>query len=279
MPPEWAPHERCWMAWPCRAELWGDRMEAARQAYAEVAEAIAQFEPVTMIARPELTARSRCNAARAYRSCRSSTTTAGPATPARPSCVDAQGALAGVDWRFNGWGERHRATPRTPDGRAHLEHLKCRRFDAPDRARGRRGARRRRGNRSGVRRLGPRPEAQSRARRAPRSRSVLADHLGIAKVDLAARGAWWTTRPAGMSTTSPASCGRAWCWRCVSRGHGRPRPRGPGGQPERLRGATRRQGPHARSDRDRRCRRRVPRGRPAPERCPTSISTSPMAAW
>ena len=56
MPPEWAPHARCWMAWPCRAELWGDRLAAARQAYAEVAKAIAEFEPVTMIARPELAA-------------------------------------------------------------------------------------------------------------------------------------------------------------------------------------------------------------------------------
>jgi agmatine deiminase len=50
MPAEWTPHERCWMEWPCRAELWGDRLEAARDAYAEVATAIARFEPVTMIA-------------------------------------------------------------------------------------------------------------------------------------------------------------------------------------------------------------------------------------
>ena len=56
MPPEGARHERCWMAWPCREELWGARMAEARQAYAEVAQTIAQFEPVTMIARPELTA-------------------------------------------------------------------------------------------------------------------------------------------------------------------------------------------------------------------------------
>ena len=56
MPAEWARHDRCWMAWPCREELWGERMAAARQAYAEVAQAIAQCEPVTMIARPDLTA-------------------------------------------------------------------------------------------------------------------------------------------------------------------------------------------------------------------------------
>jgi agmatine deiminase len=56
MPAEWAPHARSWMVWPCRTELWGERMDAARRAYAEVARALVPYEPVTMIARPELTA-------------------------------------------------------------------------------------------------------------------------------------------------------------------------------------------------------------------------------
>ena len=50
MPAEWAAHERCWMAWPCRAELWGTSLPATQQNYAEVANAIAEFEPVTMLA-------------------------------------------------------------------------------------------------------------------------------------------------------------------------------------------------------------------------------------
>jgi agmatine deiminase len=40
------------MGWPCRAELWGQTMEQARADYATVANAIAAFEPVTMIANP-----------------------------------------------------------------------------------------------------------------------------------------------------------------------------------------------------------------------------------
>ena len=52
MPAEWAPHARCWMAWPCREEAFGDGLEAARRAYAEVAQAISQFEPVTMMLPP-----------------------------------------------------------------------------------------------------------------------------------------------------------------------------------------------------------------------------------
>jgi len=49
MPAEWMPHERCWMAWPCREELWGENLAATQRAYANVANAIGQFEPVTML--------------------------------------------------------------------------------------------------------------------------------------------------------------------------------------------------------------------------------------
>ena len=49
-PGEWEPHERTIMGWPCRAELWGPTLEQARADYAFVANAIADFEDVTMIA-------------------------------------------------------------------------------------------------------------------------------------------------------------------------------------------------------------------------------------
>src|SRR4051794_32192913 len=50
MPPEWAPHERTLMAWPCRRELWEGQLEEAKRESAGVANAIAAFEPVTMVA-------------------------------------------------------------------------------------------------------------------------------------------------------------------------------------------------------------------------------------
>ena len=64
LPAEWEPHERTLMGWPCRLALWGELMEHAHADYAEVANAIARFEPVTMIAADandaEL-ARARCH--------------------------------------------------------------------------------------------------------------------------------------------------------------------------------------------------------------------------
>jgi agmatine deiminase len=120
------------MAWPVRGELWGDRLEAAREAYAEVANAIARFEPVTMVVKPK-------NVAEASLQC-------GPGISMfslphddswlrdnGPSfVVDKQGAVAGVAWRFNGWGgkfaehDRDEAVPS-----ALLAHLEMRRYDAP----------------------------------------------------------------------------------------------------------------------------------------------------
>jgi agmatine deiminase len=40
------------MGWPCRIDLWGETIEQARADYAAVANAVAAFEPVTMIANP-----------------------------------------------------------------------------------------------------------------------------------------------------------------------------------------------------------------------------------
>ncbi|HEY1315033.1 MAG TPA: agmatine deiminase family protein [Steroidobacteraceae bacterium] len=64
MPAEWAAHSGCWMGWPQREALWHGHMEAARDDYAKVAQAIAQFEPLTMLAAPEhaADAQARCGA-------------------------------------------------------------------------------------------------------------------------------------------------------------------------------------------------------------------------
>src|ERR1700744_6003831 len=51
-PAEWERHERTLMGWPCRRDLWGETPPPARADYATVANSIAEFEPVTMIANP-----------------------------------------------------------------------------------------------------------------------------------------------------------------------------------------------------------------------------------
>lgn len=108
MPAEWAPHKRCWMAWPCHAEWWGDAagLRTAGRAYAAVATAIARFEPVVMVARPDQAAEARAVLGTGA----DITVVEAPLSDSwtrdtGPSFViDGKGGLAGVDWGFNAWG-------------------------------------------------------------------------------------------------------------------------------------------------------------------------------
>lgn len=52
LPAEWEPHERTAMCWPARSSMWGELLADAERAHAAVANAIARFEPVTMLAAP-----------------------------------------------------------------------------------------------------------------------------------------------------------------------------------------------------------------------------------
>ena len=52
MPAEWELHKRTWMAWPTRPDNWRQDAKPAQRAFAAVAKAIAQFEPLTMCAGP-----------------------------------------------------------------------------------------------------------------------------------------------------------------------------------------------------------------------------------
>ena len=130
MPPEWAVHARCWMAWPVREASWGSGSEDARLAYAEVAQAIARFEPVTMIVQPEFVATASLYC--------------GPGITVLPLAHDDSwtrdtgptfvgsddGEVAGVVWRFNGWGELHPDHSQDAQmARRILDHVGLRQFE------------------------------------------------------------------------------------------------------------------------------------------------------
>lgn len=105
MPAEWHPHERCWMAWPCHQETWLKvGLERAKKAYARVANAIAQFEPVTMLVDPgdEDSAKELCGTNINILSLplNDSWTRDTGAT----FLLNQHQALAGVDWIHNAWG-------------------------------------------------------------------------------------------------------------------------------------------------------------------------------
>jgi agmatine deiminase len=107
LPAEWEPHERTLMGWPCRLELWGETIERAREDYAAVANAIAEFEPVTMIANPGLDAAR----ARAVCSTRVEILELSLDDSWLRDCgpiyvLDEDGARVAIHFRFNAWGEK-----------------------------------------------------------------------------------------------------------------------------------------------------------------------------
>ncbi len=106
MPAEWALHERSWMMWPCRNEVWPD-MLATRKDYVSVAHAIRQFEPVTMAVNPadEAEARSMLGSDIDIVVTSLDDSWARDAGPC--FLVDGKGKLAGVNFSFNAWGGKY----------------------------------------------------------------------------------------------------------------------------------------------------------------------------
>jgi len=132
MPAEWAPHAATYMEWPTRLDLWGDLFQDAKADYADVANAIAAFEPVVMVANPE-----QVDEARGYLTGNVEILP----VPIDDSWMrdngpifvtDGRGSVALVHFRFNSWGEKYLPYDRDAQVPRHVaEHLGMRRYEAP----------------------------------------------------------------------------------------------------------------------------------------------------
>lgn len=107
MPPEWEPHERTWMAFPPPNATFGsegsDSLIAARIAWADVANTIARYESVTLIANVDQGAAATTLTGTGV------TVIERPLNDAwmrdiGPTFTVADQRLGAVDWVFNGWG-------------------------------------------------------------------------------------------------------------------------------------------------------------------------------
>ena len=124
LPADHCRHARMWLPWPDAGTGF------LQTAIAELAQIIAEFEPVTVVVTPgsEGTARHACGneieiVPLPHASLRLRDT--GPTF-----LVDGKGGAAAVDWRFNGWGERGPTTDSTV-AHALLGLAEVRRFRAP----------------------------------------------------------------------------------------------------------------------------------------------------
>lgn len=106
MPGEWHPHRRCWMAWPVGDRLWGEKTGQAHDAFVAVARAIGRFEPVAMLANPADAPVARRLLGDAATVIEADFDDSWFRDTGPSFVIDGKGGLAGVDWVFNGWGNR-----------------------------------------------------------------------------------------------------------------------------------------------------------------------------
>ncbi len=132
MPAEWAPHTRTWMAWPCREEVWEDRLETARAAFADVANAISAFEPVTMVCNPGDVVEASLALGASVEVMPFDIDDSWLRDNGPIFLVDGLGGLAAAHFRFNAWGAKY--TPYENDAAVAAriaDRLGIPRFDAP----------------------------------------------------------------------------------------------------------------------------------------------------
>ena len=107
MPIETAPHDRTWMAFPCEGVTLGDTDALRDEGYAAwsaVANAVAEFEPLTMVVDPSETARARRMLHPAIEVLEAPLDEFWMRDVGPTFVVDDSGALGAIDWMFNGWG-------------------------------------------------------------------------------------------------------------------------------------------------------------------------------
>lgn len=133
MPPEWAPHERCWMAWPCVAERWPCGLDAARNVHLDVARAISNFEKVTILAPPDEVAELGLYVSDDPIEILPMPLKDGWLRDTGPTFLtNGKGRLAAVNWQFNNWGHDDRLFTQDRDLAAQLiETLDIPGYDAP----------------------------------------------------------------------------------------------------------------------------------------------------
>ncbi|SDB97442.1 agmatine deiminase [Terribacillus halophilus] len=135
MPPEWEKHERTLISWPVKDSMvYPEDWEAVCKGYADLILAIAEFEPITVLVNKE-----DHDAAAAYVGQDENVTLLEVSHDDAwlrdngPTFVrDEAGKLAGVNWRFNAWGEKY--FPWDLDDAvapAVLRHLGIKQLDAP----------------------------------------------------------------------------------------------------------------------------------------------------
>lgn len=104
MPGEFEPHKGCWMIWPERTDNWRLGAKPAQKSFAEVAEAIAKYEEVTMCVSKSQYMAAKEVLSPKIRIVEMSNDDSWMRDVGPTFVVNNSGDVRGIDWRFNAWG-------------------------------------------------------------------------------------------------------------------------------------------------------------------------------
>ena len=127
---EWESHTRTFMSWPALESVWEEDLRYVREDIARVARAVAEYEAVVMMARPD-------QRAAAQKACGSQVEVIPLevddlwARDTVPVFVEEDGELVGVDFNFNGWGNKQEHENDALVGEELLAKYKIPRVEAP----------------------------------------------------------------------------------------------------------------------------------------------------
>jgi len=104
MPAEYEPHEQVFMIWPERPDNWRDGGKPAQKAFAEVADAISRFTPVTMLVSGPQYENAFNRLLDRIRIVEMSNNDAWVRDCGPTFVTDGKGTVRVVNWDFNAWG-------------------------------------------------------------------------------------------------------------------------------------------------------------------------------
>jgi len=134
MPPEWTKHARTFISWPIKASMcYPEDYDAVCKGYTEIIQAIAEFEPVTVLVSSEdLDKLSGLFQDEQIELLAIEHNDAWLRDNGPTFLIHNDGDIAGVNWRFNAWGGKY--APWDLDdlvANKILKHIGIKRFDAP----------------------------------------------------------------------------------------------------------------------------------------------------
>ncbi len=104
MPAEYETQDQVWMLWPERPDNWRNGAKPAQKAFQDVAEAISQFEPVTVCANPSQFLNARAQLPDHIRVIELKSDDAWVRDCGPTFLIDDKGGIRANDWTFNAWG-------------------------------------------------------------------------------------------------------------------------------------------------------------------------------